>query len=300
MLFLLYDLSSLDIFIDMKNLLLFSVLSFAQICFAVEKKEPSIEFRYQEKKLTYSRSQLLARPDVTQIRVEKDPAYPGQVRTYTAVPAAALFKDFTVAKDATIQFRCVDGYSAAIDRDKILNQFKKASIAYLAIERADEKWPQVTTHPGVHNITPAPFMLIWENPKASNISIEEWPYQVVGFEVKPSLRVSYPKIYPSEKIQTSNTVYRGFQVFTKNCFTCHTMNGEGDGKVGPDLNLPLNPTEYFSEKGLKTLIRNPRNVRTWPGALMKGFTPEELSDADIQNLISYLHHMKGRKEKVGQ
>jgi hypothetical protein len=34
----------------------------------------------------------------------------------------------------------------------------------------------------------------------------------------------------------------------------------------PDLNLPMNPTEYFTDTGLRALIRDPRTVRVWPSS----------------------------------
>ena len=35
-------------------------------------------------------------------------------------------------------------------------------------------------------------------------------------------------------------------VFVNKCLTCHTMNNAGSASAGPDLNLPMNPTEYFT------------------------------------------------------
>jgi hypothetical protein len=39
------------------------------------------------------------------------------------------------------------------------------------------------------------------------------------------------------------------------------MNHQGPSRVGPDLNLPLNPTEYFKESVLPRYIRNPKSIR---------------------------------------
>ena len=49
------------------------------------------------------------------------------------------------------------------------------------------------------------------------------------------------------KHETDAKVARGLKLFQKTCFACHTINGEEASKVGPDLNLPMNPTEYFKE-----------------------------------------------------
>ena len=81
-----------------------------------------------------------------------------------------------------------------------------------------------------------------------------------------------------------------------NGLPCHKLNGAGASNVGPDLNLPQNPTEYFTSQGLHDLIRNPRAVRTWPALTMPPFPPDYLSDREIGLVIAYLKHMVGRKQ----
>jgi hypothetical protein len=73
------------------------------------------------------------------------------------------------------------------------------------------------------------------------------------------------------------------------------LNGAGASDVGPDLNLPQNPTEYLTPQGLHDLIRNPRAVRTWPALAMPSFPPDHLSDREIELIIAYLEHMAGRR-----
>jgi mono/diheme cytochrome c family protein len=80
------------------------------------------------------------------------------------------------------------------------------------------------------------------------------------------------------------------------CLPCHKLNGAGASDVGPDLNLPQNPTEYLAPQGLHDLIRNPRAVRTWPALAMPSFPPDHLSDREIELIIAYLKHMAGRKQ----
>jgi mono/diheme cytochrome c family protein len=88
----------------------------------------------------------------------------------------------------------------------------------------------------------------------------------------------------------------GQALFFVQCLTCHKLNGAGAANVGPDLNVPRNPTENFTSQGLHDLIRNPRAVRTWPGQGMPGFPPDYLSDREIDLVIAYLKHMAGRKQ----
>jgi cytochrome c1 len=74
------------------------------------------------------------------------------------------------------------------------------------------------------------------------------------------------------------------------------MNGNGAGSIGPDLNLPLSPTEYFEAKALESLIRDPASVRNWPRRTMAGFSKAAIPDAELSDLIAYLRHMSTRKE----
>ena len=65
--------------------------------------------------------------------------------------------------------------------------------------------------------------------------------------------------------------------------------------MGPDLNLPLNPTEYFRDGMLRQLIRDPGSVRKIPGSAMGAFGKESISDAELDQLLAYLQHMATRK-----
>jgi mono/diheme cytochrome c family protein len=112
-----------------------------------------------------------------------------------------------------------------------------------------------------------------------------------GFKVKGTLRTEFPRIFPSKKLSEGHSVVKGFHLFVQNCFACHTLNKNGTSHMGPDLNLPMNPTEYLKRSALKKLIRNPQNVRHWPQGKMLGFDKNELSDREIDLIIQYLKHM---------
>jgi len=73
-------------------------------------------------------------------------------------------------------------------------------------------------------------------------------------------------------------------------------DGAGASDVGPDLNVPQNPTEYLTPQGLHDLSRNPRAVRSWPAMAMPPFPPDHLSDREIGLIVAYLKHMAGRKQ----
>jgi mono/diheme cytochrome c family protein len=173
--------------------------------------------------------------------------------------------------------------------DIVLNTDPKRATAYLAIELPTEKWPALASQDGAQ--TAGPFYLIWKNPKSSQVGTEEWPYQLTGFEIKKSIQSLYPAIFPDSSLGKDHPVQKGFQVFLKNCFACHTLNRQGESSLGPDLNLPMSPTEYFTEKALLQFLRNPESIRSWPGQKMKGLSKEEVTDEDLKNLVEYLKQM---------
>jgi len=262
---------------------------------ANEKSEPQLAIKSLDRSVVFRRTELLSRKDAVTLQID-DPSYSGRKMTYTAVPVHALFEQVTVPESSMIQFQCLDGFSAPISKERLLNRSKVGAIAYLAIEKEGEQWPAVNPLSNSPK-TPAPFYIIWVNPKLSKIGREEWPYQLSGFEVKSSPQITYASLVPGKEFAEGHPVKRGFKIFTKNCFTCHTMNLQGEATLGPDLNIPMNPTEYFSTAALRTLIRNPQDLRNWPNSKMKGFSKEEIPDSDLDDLIVYLIHMTTKKVK---
>ena len=256
----------------------------------VSENEPALILKWATGNRSYTRTELLKRPDVTRIHVAQDPAYDGQPRTYRAVPFHALWKDISLPGDALLQFDCLDGFSAPIARERVLNASGSGAIAYLAVEPADAPWPR-----NPKGISPGPFYLVWMNPEKSEIRREEWPFQLASIEVKGALSTSYPAILPDAKAPPS--VQRGFRVFVENCFVCHTMNRQGESELGPDLNVPMNVTQYWTPDAIAALVRDPQKVRYWPEGTMPSFTIEQLSEEDLKLLLEYLTHMAGRKVK---
>lgn len=253
--------------------------------------EPTLTIKADGETRTLTRSELLKRPDVERVTIKDDPAYPGQTMTYKAVPAHALFSGLKIAADAVIQFQCSDGFSAPLGRDRLLNGAADKSIAYVAIEPADAPWPALK--PG--SPSAGPFYLIWPKPDLSFISREEWPFQLAAFEVKGSLAKIYPKILPDPTLSPDAPARRGFEAFTRNCFACHTLNESGAAAIGPDLNVPMSPTEYLTKKALRMIIRDPQSVRRFAKSKMTGFPPSVLAERDLDDLIAYLEHMAKRR-----
>ena len=96
-------------------------------------------------------------------------------------------------------------------------------------------------------------------------------------------------------MDASAEIRAGFAAYQKNCMACHRLNGAGDAEFGPDLNIPYNPTEYFTGDFLRQYIRNPQSLRRWPQGRMPGFSEQVLAPAELERLIAYLQHMSQRK-----
>lgn len=243
------------------------------------------------KKTLYPAPQLLEHPAIRRIEVPDDVAYKRPM-SYDAIPLAWLLKAQGVLPSDTLQFKALDGFAMTMPAAPLFSQQPDKAQAWLAIERAESKWPPLKGESGP---SAGPFYLVWLNPKASRISPEQWPYQIARISVEiPAVR-RWPQLAPAAELPASHPVRAGFELFQKHCFACHTLNGAGEARLGPDLNLPHNPTEYFRDGVLRQLIRNNQSVRSWPEAKMPAFTLETLPDRDLDALLAYLKYMAGRR-----
>src|SRR5436190_7508670 len=205
------------------------VLSICLLNFCVAAVEQEATLKVGAK--NYTVSELLKRPELETITLKHDPAYGGQEMRYQAIVAATLFAETNLRDDEVVQFRCLDGFVASISKERIMHNGPGQSVAYIAIENPKSKWPDLPLKPGSGSA--GPFYLVWLKPELSGILQEEWPYQVVAFEVKGRLKDLYPAIFP--KHQPNAAVARGLKLFQQTCFACHRMNEQGPSQVGPDL-----------------------------------------------------------------
>nr|WP_285425716.1 cytochrome c [Pseudomonas sp. efr-133-TYG-103a] len=234
----------------------------------------------------WSTAQLLEHPQAQDIDIPDDVSYKRTMH-YRAVPMAALLEGVPV--DAHLQAIATDGFAAEIPAAPLLH--KSGSRAWLAIEDPAHPWPGLSKDkPGA-----GPFYLVWTDPAASRISPEQWPFAVGRIRLLSPVAERFPALLPDAKLAADDPVHKGFALFQKNCFACHRLNGAGDSQLGPDLNIPHNPTEYFAGDYLKLYIRNPQALRQWPQAKMPAITPEVLSDEELGQVVSYLKHMAARK-----
>ncbi|OOG40935.1 cytochrome c [Rhodanobacter sp. C05] len=236
--------------------------------------------------VAYRTEALLVRQDVRTISVPADVAY-RRAMHYRAIPLLALLKG--IDANDHLQFVASDGFTAEIPAALLLN--KQGSEAWLAIEDPTQPWPALDKNHG----HAGPFYVVWTQPQAAHVSLEQWPYQLAAIRKLDSVAERFPAILPDPSLPASSDVQRGFIVFQHTCFACHTLNGEGDAKFGPDLNIPHNPTEYLRADLPRAYIRNPQSLRQWPQAKMQGFDTQALSDADLDAVLVYLRYMAARK-----
>ena len=241
--------------------------------------------------VSVDRDALLARSDAVAVTIPHDVAY-GRTMVYRAVPLADLLRVPNSA-DSVLEVEAKDGFVAQLPLDLVNNRDPRQAVAYIAIDTAAEPWPAV---PGKAQ-SAGPFYVVWVGDRAASVPALDWPYQVVRMTVQDAPTKRWPALAVDARLAALDPARTGQSLFVSNCFTCHTLNRAGPAVVGPDLNVPMNPTEYLTEAGLRALIRDPRAVRAWPEQHMPGFPEEQLSDDDIGFIVDYLRHMAGRKTR---
>jgi mono/diheme cytochrome c family protein len=246
---------------------------------------PDFSLHHPQESRTFSLSDLLSSPATETLTVSDQAAYKGQTLSFKALPVATLFQGLPVAEGVSIEFDSLDGFSASLDPKLLLNTNPDGAIAYLAIEEPGHPWPKLTK-----GGTAGPLYLVWRNPERSKVGQEQWPYQLSSFTVKAPIDQRFPAILPAENLALDHPARLGYQAFVKNCFACHTLNGQGNGRLGPDLNEPHSPTEYMHEHYLRKLVRDPQSVRHWKGSRMSAFPVDSLPETELDQIIAYLKH----------
>jgi mono/diheme cytochrome c family protein len=254
--------------------------------------EPVLTVTVRGQTATHGRASLLAHPAAVNVTIPKDPSY-RTTMTYRAVPLSALLAG--VAPSASLRFVAADGFVATLQADLLLATAENEARAYLAIEPSDPPWPPLKAGDPA---TAGPFYVVWVRPERAMIVPEQWPYHLVKIEETQPLAQRFPAIVPPPGLAADASVKRGFAVTVKNCLVCHTLNLGGDASVGPDLNVPFNPTEYLRADAMRRLIRDPQSLRRWPAAKMPAFDVSILSDRDLNDVLAYLRYMASRKVPV--
>lgn len=250
--------------------------------------EPSLVLQVGERSVSIARASLLTHPAARDVEIA-DPSY-RRVMRYRAVPLAALLAGFPIPDGATLEGKATDGFVAQIPLAPALGSGSTGAL--IAIEPpAPAAWPDL---PG-KKASAGPFYLVWSGEKDQGIGPEQWPYMLASLSVVPPAAARWPQIAVAPDLPSTAPARAGQAVFVKHCFACHRINGGGEATVGPDLNLPMNPTEYFQPTALRRYLRDPAAVRAWPEQKMPAIDADQLSDVELEQLVAYLQHMTGRR-----
>lgn len=260
-----------------------AALVFGVMARSAAAADVTLEIAFDQRPQRLTRAELLAHPALREIEVPSDASYHRPMR-YRAVPLSALIA--RIGQADTVQFTARDGFVANIPAALLA-----AGQPWLAIEPADARWPELK--PGAPSA--GPFYLVWIAPEKQAVSPEQWPYQVVRISAAQPLEVRYPQLLPKASLAAGGAERRGLKVYAIHCAACHPLDGGGDSKIGPDLNRPFSPTEYFQEPYLRQLIRDPGSVRNWPQRVMPEFAASVVSDAALDDLLAYLRHMASQR-----
>ncbi len=269
----------------MRLLCLLSIVLGSLACAAAAAAAPALVVAAGGATRQFTADELLAWDDAATVATPDDPAY-GRAMSYRAIPLRALLAALPPEAADTIQARATDRFVAEIPRALIGG----AAQPWVAIEETAHPWPPL---PG-KAVSAGPFYLIWQGSWRSAISTEQWVYALAALTAVPSPVQRWPSIAIDPSVPEDAPARRGQAVFVANCLPCHRLDGAGEGTVGPDLLRPMPATAYFTEAGLRALIRNPAAVRGWPAQQMPAFDSDTLSDSAIETVIAYLRYLAGR------
>ncbi len=209
--------------------------------------------------------------------------------------------DFNVLLDAVygktwrqaeeLLFTCSDGYQPSIPGSRFV-QHK----SILAFSRNGGDFELTNKLHNDERVKLDPYYLIWENNKHPELKTASdtgaWPYQVTTVDLI-NFNDHFPRLAPPAS--ASKQAKAGFVNFRNYCMTCHSINGEG-GRVAPELNYPVNITEYYNETMLKKWILDPTSVRY--RTLMPAIGRDLKNRSQlVDEIIAYFKAMRDKKQK---
>ncbi len=252
----------------------------------VNAKEATLTISFGAGAKVYRAADLLARTDAADVTIKHDIAYKRPM-IYRAVPLLDLLGDLDKVPFDTLEAQATDGFVSQIPLALVSKARDGGAVPWIAIETAKKPWPDM---PG-RSFSPGPFFMIWQHAERSGVGPEQWPYALAQLSGVQSPFKRWPQLAVAASLPADAPERRGAKGFIKNCLSCHRLNGAGEGDMGPDLDKPMNATEYMTPVGLRRLIRDPASVRTWPNQVMQGFDKSVIPDNELDDLIAYLKYI---------
>lgn len=225
------------------------------------------------------------------VSVTVDNPTDSKIHTYEGMSLTVLleqvFGNDWKAFDA-VKFTTLDGYQPVIPTASIIANFGVISTR----EKEHQGFSELRRKNG-ETVDPGPFFLVWENikdPGAKEDSWLSWPWQITSIELTSFAR-EFPNSAPPD--HSGNLAQKGFLDFRQHCIKCHTINGDG-GNVGPELNYPVNVTEYWKDEWLTRFIADPQSVRA-NSKMIPFYRDVDNREKIIASIVAYLKVMKDKK-----
>lgn len=215
---------------------------------------------------------------------ENDPHY-NKTKTWRALELAPILRAVFKGQNLSLPeqeylLRATDGYQSHMTG---LTLFTPG--AYVAIEDMDVPgWDPI----GNRKANPGPFYVVWRKDNQKNMEAFDRPYQLGEVDMV-SFKTAFPKTYPKGS-EGNAQVMAGYEIYKTQCVRCHAINRQG-GRVGPELNVPQNITEYRPVAQIKAYIKNPLTFRYGNMPAFKHF-----DDKALDGIVAYLTAMKDLKD----
>ncbi len=244
----------------------------------------TIAFRREGAEVRTLSLRELAEKVPPQVVTAYDPYYNREKR-FRALPiAAVLAQGFAGQADRLVEaefvLRAKDGYTVAMRGSRLLE-----GGGFLAFEDVEVPgWEPI----GPQRANPAPFYFIWSRKEQASLETHPRPWQLAAIEIV-RFEDAFPKTVPTG-LAEADPGWKGFALYKEQCVHCHAINRQG-GRVGPELNVPKNVTEYRPVDQIKAYIKNPLELR------YSAMPPHpSLTDENLDQLIAYLRAMSERKQ----
>jgi mono/diheme cytochrome c family protein len=242
------------------------------------RPSPAIELVSPSERRTLTLDDL--RRQLTSVTLTVDDPVYGARKTYQGFPLAAVLA-LTAPVGGEVDevvFHTRDGYAPTL----ALARAREPG-GLLAFRDVARRGGFAPIRQGKALLDPGPFYVVW-----AGAGDQPWPYQLTAIELV-SFRRTYDRLYPAGA-ETGSAPRRGFLAFKTHCLRCHSVNLQG-GALGPELNVPLNVTEYRDADTLRRFIRDAGAFRA--RSKMPPFSG--LAETELDDLLAYLDYMKGRK-----